>query len=161
MATGKYMANGATCMKMGVPIAHGPVAGSFPFLLVFLVSISAATGCTAMRDANTSNADPFRDQQSTADAEIQLKRWVTPNITVVDALQELGSRGFSCEATQPSSQGIESSILCLYSTPSSPPPAQRITAPATPINWFITLNSKDGATISDVQVARTPGEIGG
>ncbi|MFN6508930.1 hypothetical protein ISN34_08020 [Xanthomonas translucens pv. translucens] len=113
-----------------------------------------------MSDADTST-EPFRDQQSTAEAKAQIGRWIVPEMTLADAMQALGSRGFSCKPAEPASDDFRSSILCLYSTPPSPPPDQRITAPTMPINWFVTLNSKDGALITDFQVARTPREIGG
>ena len=142
-------------------MTHRPTTGFFSPVLLCLVSISAATGCTAMSDADNPRFDLFRDQQSTAEARTQVERWITPDMTVADAMQVLGSRGFACKATKPSSGGVQSSILCLYSTPQPPPPDQRVTAPATPINWFLTLNSKDGATINDFQIARSPKEIGG
>lgn len=139
---------------------RGPALRLLHPILLFLASISAATGCTAMSDADTST-ELFRDQQSTADAKAQIGRWIVPEMAIADAMQTLGSRGFSCKPVEPTSGEVRSSILCLYSTPPSPPPDQRMTAPRVPINWFVTLNSKDGALITDFQVARTPKEIGG
>lgn len=131
-------------------------------ILLFLVSISAATGCTAMSNADTSTStEPFRDQQSTTEAKTQIGHWIVPEMTLADAMLALGARGFSCKPAEPASGKFQSSVLCLRSTPASPPPHQRITAPATPINWFVTLNSKDGALVTDFEVARTPREIGG
>lgn len=139
---------------------RGPVSRFLHPILPFLVSISAATGCTAMSDADTST-EPFRDQQSTAEAKTQIGHWIVPEMPLADAVQALGARGFSCKPAHTASGEFQSSILCLYSTSPPPPPDQRVTAPTTPINWFVTLNSKDGALVTDFQVARTPREIGG
>lgn len=131
-----------------------------PHILVFFISFSSATGCTAMSDADTSAA-PFRDQQSTAEAKSQIEHWIVSEMPLAEAVQVLGARGFSCRPVDTASGEFKSSILCFYSTPPSPPPDQRLTAPTTPINWFVTLNSKDGTVVTNFHVARTPREIGG
>ncbi|WP_152624924.1 hypothetical protein [Xanthomonas sp. GPE 39] len=113
-----------------------------------------------MSNADTST-EPFRDQQSTTEAKAQIGHWIVPEMRLADAMLALAARGFSCKPAEPVSGKFQSSVLCLRSTPASPPPDQRITAPATPIHWFVTLNSKDGALVTDVEVARTPREIGG
>lgn len=140
---------------------HGSTTRLCQFRLLFLASISAATGCTAMSDTHMSNDDSFHTQQSTTEANIQIGHWISSGMTVADAMKALESRGFACKPAERSSEDIQSSILCLYSTPPSPAPNQRITAPATPVNWFVTLDSEDGAMITSFQVARSPREIGG
>ena len=134
--------------------------GMLRSVLLTLVSLSAATGCSAMNDTSAPPSDAFADQQSAAEAKTQLSRWITPSATMTDAVQKLGSHGFSCRAAEPASGEARAATLCVYATPPPKSPAERVTAPATPVNWFVTLNSVDGTTVSDFQVARSPKALG-
>jgi hypothetical protein len=105
--------------------------------------------------------ESFRTQQSARDAKAQLTGWVPASTPLADAVRTLQSHGFTCQAAQPSAGGIQAAMLCTLAPSPALPPAQRPTAPATPVHWFVTLNSKDGSTVSDMLVGRTPRDIGG
>lgn len=113
-----------------------------------------------MNDTSAPPSDAFADQQSAAEAKMQLSRWIAPNATMADAVQKLGLHGFSCRAAEPVSGQARAATLCVYATPPPKSPSERVTAPATPVNWFVTLNSVDGTTVSDFQVARSPKALG-
>ena len=125
---------------------------------VLMISLLTATGCSATGDVDTPS---FRFQQSAADARTQLAQWAPIGASLADATRALSAQGFTCNPTEPSAQGLQSSTLCITATPVEPTLAQRITAPPTPVNWFVTLDSRDGSSVSAVQVARTPRDIAG
>jgi len=127
---------------------------------VLMISLLTATGCSATGDVDTPSPS-FRFQQSAADARTQLAQWAPIGASLADATRALSAQGFTCNPTEPSAQGLQSSTLCITATPVEPTPAQRITAPPTPVNWFVTLDSRDGSSVSAVQVARTPRDIAG
>lgn len=106
------------------------------------------------------STDTFRSQQSANDARQQLAGWVPPSTPLVDAVKTLQAHGFACQQASPA-EGLRSAMLCTLNPIPAAPEAQRETAPPTPVNWFVTLNSKDGATVSDLVVGRTPRDIGG
>lgn len=124
------------------------------------ISLLTVTGCSAMT-AITDSPPIFRLQQSTADARAQVASWVPIGVSLSDATRVLSSQGFTCNPTEPSTQTLRSSTLCLNAASMESIPEQRTTAPPTPVNWFITLDSEDGDSVSAVQVARTPKDIGG
>jgi hypothetical protein len=128
--------------------------------LLMLAFLSAATGCSVTNDASAAPSDAFADQQSAAEAKTQLSRWITPNAMMANAVQKLGAHGFSCRAAEPASAEARAATLCVYAMPPPKSPSERVTAPATPVNWFVTLTSLDGSTVSDFQVARSPNALG-
>lgn len=109
-----------------------------------------------MSDNNTSDTDPFREQQSTADATSQLRRWITPGMTIPDAMKKLESQGFTCQLTLPQTKELTPSALCTYQTLSSPPTEQRIASLQTPASWIVTLDSKDGTTVGNLTIVERP-----
>lgn len=113
-----------------------------------------------MNDTSAPPSDTFAGQQSAAEAKTQLSRWITPNAVVTDAVQKLELHGFSCRAAEPASGEARAATLCVYATPPPKSASERVTAPGTPVNWFVTLNSLDGTTVSDFQVARSPKALG-
>jgi len=129
-------------------------------LMLTLASLSAVLGCSAMHDAMAASSGTFADQQSAAEARTQLSRWIAPGAAMAAVVRRLGEHGFSCRAAGPVSSEARDSMLCVYATPAPVPPSERATAPATQVNWFVTLESTDGATVSDFQVARSPTALG-
>lgn len=89
-----------------------------------------------------------------------MDRWAPVGATLSEATRALVSQGFTCAPTERSSQDVQSSTLCLHTTPADSIPDQRTTTAPAPVNWFITLDSEDGNTVSAVQAARTPRDIG-
>ncbi|MDO5691429.1 MAG: hypothetical protein Q4G70_02975 [Pseudomonadota bacterium] len=126
----------------------------------FLLTISSMTGCNAMSETKKTN-DSFKAQQSTTQAKAQIGRWIAPQMKILDATQTLEAQGFSCMPAEPRSMEVRSSVICVYSMPSSLSPERRVTAPVAPIKWFVTLDSEDGLLVADFHVTRTPKEIGG
>jgi hypothetical protein len=105
--------------------------------------------------------DTFRPQQSAREAEAQVERWIPNGITLADAVNTLGRHGFSCQPATPAGPETHAAMLCQFKLQPLPAPEQRLTAPGTPVSWFITLNSSDSTTLSRAQVARLPEDIGG
>ena len=58
-------------------------------------------------------AEAFRHQQSTADARVQIGRWIPSNTTIDDALT---AHGFTCAKQLPLSAEIRTTADCWYST---------------------------------------------
>lgn len=105
-----------------------------------------------MNDTEKSTGS-FRDQQSTAEARAQLEKWITPGISITEAVSKLESQGFHCQNTMPPSRDIKSSFFCIYSTP--PPSEDRIVTPQAPVSWTVSLDSEDGTTVRNFQVTRS------
>ncbi|MEX1829017.1 hypothetical protein [Luteibacter sp. CQ10] len=106
------------------------------------------------------SAETFRPQQSADDARQQLTRWVPVSMPLGEAVKVLQAHGFACQHTQPTN-GLRSAMICTFAPSPTSPIARRDTAPPTPVHWFVTLQSKDGTTVSDMLVGRTPRDIGG
>lgn len=135
---------------------RGRIARFLRSVLLFLASIPAATGCNAMSETETTGTESFRDQQSTAEARVQIDRWLGPGATLAGATQALRARGFKCDQTMPRSTNAGSSVFCIYQTPPPPPPEQRVVSPQTPVNWIVSLESQDGVAITGFTVSRSP-----
>ena len=127
--------------------------------LLALIAFFLAQGCYAATAALA--ADTFRPQQSAKDARQQLDDWVPASTPLADAVKTLQARGFTCQDARPATADIRSATLCTLAPPPPLEPAQRETAPPTPVHWFITLNSTDGSTVSGILVGRTPRDLGG
>lgn len=128
-----------------------PVSRFFHRIPFFLGSFFAATGCTAMSDANQPGSDVFRPMQSVSEAKAQLAAWITPSTAIADAVQKLTASGFSCKETMPRSPDTLSSVYCSYQIP---PPRVRV-APWIPDIWNVALDSRNGYTVSNFQVSRS------
>ncbi len=134
-----------------------PQLSRFHALLLLLLLLLAQGGVAT--GADTSD-DTFHTQQSAREARQQLAGWIPAAMGLEAAIKTLQSRGFTCRAMQPAA-GLRSSTLCTLEPVAEVPPAQRLATSATPIHWFVTLDSMDGTTISNVLVGRSPKDIGG
>lgn len=114
-----------------------------------------------MSDTNRPASDAFRPQQSANQAKHQLAQWVPLRSSIADAVNLLQAQGFTCQDAAPLQPDAASSVLCTRSPPPPVEPSQRTSAPATPVHWFVTLDSSDGTTVSHIAVARTPKDIEG
>lgn len=136
-----------------MPRAFSPAIG------VLIATAFAVQGCDAMNQ--NALQEKFHPQQSTKEAKLQLASWIPESATLADAVKTLESRGFECQETQPAAADVRAAMLCTFRPTAVPPPAQRETAPPTPVHWFVTLNSNDGTKISGILVGRTPRDLGG
>jgi len=105
--------------------------------------------------------DTFQPQQSARQAEAQVERWIPNGIALADAVNALERHGFSCQPAKPAGPATHAAMLCQFKLQPPPTPEQRLTAPGTPVSWFITLNSSDSTTLIEARVARLPEDIGG
>lgn len=147
------------CIRQGAGIRGGTMRLIQNFAL-FSITLSIATGCNAMSDANHAALDAFRPMQSVKEAEAQLSSWIIPGVAVADAVDRLTLLGFDCKTTRPSAPDPKAAAYCIFQTSPPPPPAQRRVAPLTPVTWIVTLNSEDGTEISTFQASRSPKDIG-
>ncbi|MFV0680641.1 hypothetical protein [Ottowia sp.] len=128
--------------------------------VLFLFFTLLSTGCAAMTDAPKVGSDSFQSQRSSTEAKTQILQWVAIGTAINEAVSTLKSKGFACNPAMPITSDVRRSIVCTYSTPSSSQPTNRqFVPPEVPIHWFVTLNSFDEATVSEIQVARTPVEL--
>lgn len=129
-----------------------------PLMCICALSI-ALQGC----DATNANdpADVFQSYQSTREAKTQIERWIPTGIALADALSAVERHGFSCQPAKPAGTQTRASMFCQFKLPPPTAAEQRLTAPGTPVSWFITLNSSDGTTLSEAQIARLPEDTGG
>lgn len=149
--------NHATCDASRQSNAtRGPVSRLLHPILLFLVSISAATGCTAMNDADEPDSNVFKPMQSVAEAKAQLAAWFTSSTAITDAVRKLTASGFTCETTIPLSPDAQSSVVCSCLIPTPKP--RFVPPPRKPDTWTVILNSKDGSTVSNFQASRSSGE---
>lgn len=109
-----------------------------------------------MSDADEPGSDVFKPMQSVADAKAQLAAWITPSTAIADAVQKLTASGFTCEATMPLSLDAQSSVVCFYLIP--PPKLRFVPPPRKPDAWTVTLNSRDGSTVSNFRASRSLGD---
>ena len=129
-----------------------------PTLLFAIPLVFAMQGCDAMNGSG--HAATFHTQQSAADARHQLTDWIPRATRLADAVKTLEGQGFRCQAMQPANAQVASTTQCSLAPAPTPPPAERETAPPTPIQWFVTLNSTDGETVSELLVNRFPKDLG-
>lgn len=119
------------------------------------------SGCTNMSDPS-GQQHHFNTQQSAADARMQIGQWIKPGASLADAVARMRSEGFECQEIQPLSSEYAHSVDCATQVvPDNAPLDRRIVAPLEPVNWSVILNSRDGHVLTDVQVSRSPKDIGG
>lgn len=119
------------------------------------------SGCTNMSNPS-GQQHGFNTQQSAAEARVQIGQWVSPGTTLADAVARMRSEGFDCRDIQPISAEHKHAVDCtIQAVPDNRRPDERMAAPPAPVNWSVILNSRDGVALSDVQVARSPKDIGG
>lgn len=147
------------CIREGAGV-QGRTTRLLQNFVLFSITLSIATGCNAMSDANHAALDAFKPMQSVKEAEAQLSAWIIPGVAVAEAVDRLTLLGFNCQAARPSAPYPKAAMHCIYQTSPPPPPEVRRVAPLTPVTWIVTLNSEDGAEISSFQASRSPKDIG-
>lgn len=129
-----------------------------PTLLFAIPFVFTMQACGAMNGPG--HGATFQTQQTAPDARHQLADWIPRATRLADAIKTLEGQGFRCQAMQPANAQVASTTQCSRAPVPTPPPAKRETAPLTPIHWFVTLNSTDGDTVSELLVNRFPKDLG-
>lgn len=145
--------------KSGITLTMQTIHFRLHWLPSALSLLLFTQGCVAAGAARSEDA--FRTQQSAREARQQIADWIPLSSALDGAVKTLQSRGFTCRAMQSAAADLRSTTLCIRGSLPDVPPAQRLATPVTPVNWFVTLNSMDGTTVSNIQVSRTPKDIGG
>lgn len=136
-----------------------PALTSVAGALLPLVLLLAVGACSAGNGTGTANAAAFRFQQSNSDATMQIARLIPLGTPLGEASTTLSAQGFICNPTNPPSDTIHASTLCVHTPPADPPPGQRLATPPTPVTWLVTLDAQDGSHVSAIRVTRTPKDI--
>lgn len=121
--------------------------------LLMLATLSLGTGCTALNPP----APGFNAHQTAVDAQRAMSQRIPTGTPLSHALQALASDGFQCER-EATTGAPPHRHLCTLASLRTPGDAAVAAAP-TPIQWFVTLDSADGTTVSRLDVQRLPGDV--
>ncbi|KAG9586250.1 hypothetical protein KCV01_g13508, partial [Aureobasidium melanogenum] len=155
MITGGSRASNDLLCDQGVALVPRTTRPTLLFAIPFVFAMQA---CGAMN--GTDHGATFHTQQSAADARHQLADWIPRATHLANAVKTLEGQGFHCQAMQPANAQMASTTQCSLAPAPTSLPAERETAPLTPIQWFVTLNSTDGETVSELLVNRFPRDLG-
>ena len=111
---------------------------------------------------NEESSAGFNPQQTLHDAKETLGHAITPGIALGEAVRILQSNNFTCRNTEvDSTSATGHSMLCTLATTNAGDSPAASTASPAPVNWFVTLDSNDGATLNRIDIQRYPEDIGG